>query len=148
MKPSRPYRLLRQGNLLFLRASIGAHGGNIVNLRLLLDTGASYTMLPVEALEAVGCDLRHPLREVDILTANGTITLPMVRVPWFHCLGEKVEQWPVLAHTLPLGTRAFANGLLGMDFLSRFRATIYIGRDEIGLEGEPEATASRSDFVR
>jgi predicted aspartyl protease len=105
-------------------------------------------MLPVEALEAVGCDLRHPLREVDILTANGTITLPMVRVPWFHCLGEKVEQWPVLAHTLPLGTRAFANGLLGMDFLSRFRATIYIGRDEIGLEGEPEATASRSDFVR
>jgi len=129
------YRVHRQGNPLILRAAIGGADGSVVILRLLLDTGASYTMLPVEAVEAIGCDTHHPLRRVRIIAANGVIVAPAVAVPWFHCLGQRVEQWPVVAHTLPPG--AFVDGLLGMDFLTHFQTTIAVSRTEVSLGNFP-----------
>lgn len=109
------YRLERRGRLLLLRAAVGGINGQASVLRLLLDTGSSYTMLPVEALEALGYDTHRPLRRVRMITASGIIVAPVVRVSWFHCLGQRVEDFPVAAHTLPPGT--FVDGLLGMDFL-------------------------------
>ncbi len=98
-------------------------------VRLLVDTGASYTMLPVEVVEALGCDTHHPLRTIRMVAANGIIVAPMVAVAWFHCLGQRVENFPVVAHTLPTGT--FVDGLLGMDFLSRCKAVVSVGEAEI-----------------
>lgn len=85
-------------------------------MRLVVDTGASYTTLPVEVVEALGCDTHHPLRTVRIVAANGIIVAPVVALPWFHCLGQRLSNFSVAAHTLPTGT--FVDGLLGMDFLS------------------------------
>lgn len=130
---TRRYRLFRYRNLLVLHAAIGGSWQPRV-IRMLLDTGAAYTMLPPEILEAVGCDLDHPAREVNILTVQGTVTAPVVVVPWLHCLGRRVSQWPVVAHSLPPGLREYAVGLLGMDFLTHFRAVIDIGHEEIWLE--------------
>lgn len=134
MKSGKPYQLHRQGNLLISRAAIGGADGSVVILRLLLDTGASYTMLPVEAVEAIGCDTHHPLQKVRIVAANGVIIAPIIAVPWFNCLGQRVEQWPVVAHTLPQG--AFVDGLLGMDFLVHFQASIAVGQAEVILGKE------------
>lgn len=120
---------------MILRAAIGAADGSVIVLRLLLDTGASYTMLPVEAVEALGCDTHHPLYRVRIVAANGIIVAPVVAVPWFHCLGQRLEQWPVEAHTLPPG--AFVDGLLGMDFLTHFQASIAVSRAEVRLGASP-----------
>lgn len=131
MKPGKLYRLHRQGNLLILHAAVGGTDGSVLILRLLLDTGASYTMLPVEAVEALGCDTHHPLHRIRIIAANGVIIAPVVAVPWFHCLGQRMEKWPVVAHTLPPGT--FVDGLLGMDFLTHFQATIAVDRAEVTL---------------
>ncbi|MCX7855011.1 MAG: retroviral-like aspartic protease family protein [Anaerolineae bacterium] len=133
----RRYRLFRQGYLLVLHSAIGGDRQPRV-VRMILDTGAGYTMLPPEILEAVGCDLRHPAREVNILTVQGIVTAPVVVVPWFHCLGRRVSQWPVVAHSLPSGLREYAVGLLGMDFLTRFQAVIDVGKGEIWLEGAPD----------
>lgn len=135
MKEGKPYRLHQQGNLLILRGAVGGANGSVVILRLLLDTGASYTMLPVEVVEALGCDTHHPLRRVHIIAANGVIVAPVVAVPRFHCLGQRVEQWPVVAHTLPPG--AFVDGLLGMDFLTHFQVTIAVSGGEVSLGGSP-----------
>jgi aspartyl protease family protein len=132
MKSGKPYRLQREGNLLILRAAVGGMGGSVTVLRLLLDTGASYTMLPVEAVEALGCDTHHPLRRVRIVAANGIIVAPVVSVRWLHCLGRRLEEWPVVAHTLPQG--AFVDGLLGMDFLTHVKATISVSTGEILYE--------------
>ena len=62
------------------------------------------------------------------MTANGLLVLPEVKVQeatnafglWdeFHSLGQLVERFPVLAHTIPLGSQV--DGLLGMNFLRRF----------------------------
>lgn len=98
-------------------------------VRLLVDTGASYTMLPVEMVEAVGCDTHHPVARRRIVSATGIIVAPVVQVPWFHCLGERVEDIPVVAHTLPAGV--WVDGLLGIDFLSRCQAVLDIVQAEI-----------------
>ena len=111
MSAQKPYRLLRHGNLLLLRAAIGGRDDGVVVVRLLVDTGASYTMLPVEVVEALGCDTHHPLRTIRIVAASGIIVAPMVAVSWFHCLAQRMEEFPVVAHTLPAGT--FVDGSSG-----------------------------------
>ena len=88
----------------------------------MVDTGASYTMLPVEGVEALGYDISHPARTVRMIAANGIVVAPVVNVDWFSCLGQRLEKFPVVAHTLPSGT--MADGLLGMDFLTKCRAVI------------------------
>ena len=56
------------------------------------------------------------------MTANGLLVLPEVKVDEFHSLGQLVERFPVLAHTIPLGSQV--DGLLGMNFLRRFDAEL------------------------
>ena len=125
MREGQPYRLARHGNLLVLRAAAGGGNKGVVVVRLAVDMGASYTTLPVEVVETLGCDTHHPLRTVRIVAANGIIVAPVVALPWFHCLGQRLSNFPVVAHTLPAGT--FVDGLLGMDFLTRCRAVIAVG---------------------
>ncbi len=129
MKEEKPYRLLRQGKLLLLRAAVGGKEGGVVVVRLLVDTGASQTVLPVEVVEVLGCDTSHPLRMTRMTSANGIIVAPVVAVAWLHCLGQRIESFPAVAHTLPAGT--FVDGLLGMDFLSHCQAVISVGEAEI-----------------
>lgn len=129
MKDDKSYRLLRQGRLLVLRAAMGGKDGGVVVVRLLVDTGASHTVLPVEVVEALGCDTSHPLRTTRMTSANGVIIAPVVAVAWLHCLGQRIRDFPVVAHTLPTGT--FVDGLLGMDFLDRCQAVIFISEAEI-----------------
>jgi len=125
MRRGQPYRLTRYGQLLVLRATAGGGNKGVVVVRLVVDTGASYTTLPVEVVEALGCDTHHPLRTVRIVAANGVIVAPVVALPWFHCLGQRLVSFSVVAHTLPAGT--FVDGLLGMDFLRRCGAVIAVG---------------------
>jgi len=132
MRQRKPYRLHQQGNLLVVQAAVGGIDGSVIVLRLLVDTGASYTMLPVEAVEALGCDTHHPLRRVRIVAANGIIVAPVVAGPWLHCLGQRLEECPVVAHTLPAG--AYVDGLLGMDILTRFQATIAVSTGKVKVE--------------
>ena len=123
---TRHYRLssFPQRKLLLVRAAVGPERGIPIRLNLLLDTGARYTLLPVEIVRAVGCDIRSPLRRIPVMTAQGVIQAPIVEVPWFHCLGQRIEKWPVIAHTLP--PESFVDGLLGMDFLTCFQVTIVL----------------------
>ena len=129
MTVQRIYRARLYGNLLTIRAAIGDAQDRVIVARLLVDTGASYTMLPVEIVEAMSCDTHHPVARRRIVSATGVIVAPVVHVPWFHCLGERVEDFPVVAHTLPPGV--WVDGLLGIDFLSRCRAVIDVAQAEI-----------------
>ncbi len=125
MKEKR-YPLSRQGNLLLLRAAAGAADGKWYVLRMILDTGSAHTLLPPGVLEELGCDLDHPVRTVPIITAMGVVSVPEVILPWFHCAGQRIERWPVLAYKLPAPFSRFCDGLLGMDFLTCFQVTILL----------------------
>lgn len=124
MRRGKPYKLSRIGKLLRLDAAVGGGVGNVGRVRLLLDTGASYSMLPLEALEALGYAPHQSNEAVRLFSANGIILAPVVRLSWFNCLGQTLKNFPVVAHTIPSGIPA--DGLLGMDFLSSCGAVISI----------------------
>ncbi len=106
-------------------AATGPNGGAVV-MRLLVDTGASYTIVPVEAVERIGCDTHHPLDTIRIVAANGIMISPVVKLARFRSLGVELANLPVVAHTLPSGT--YVDGLLGMDVLSRLGAVLDVAR--------------------
>jgi len=91
-------------------------------LRLLLDTGSTYTVLPVEVLEALGCDPAGSKKHVRITTGSGYVLAPEVIVASFQALGRTRRNFHAVAHTLP--PAGPIDGLLGMDFLTSIKARI------------------------
>lgn len=124
------YRLERHGRLLMLKAFLEGPEGKAYP-RLLLDTGSAYTIISQEILENIGCSPAITKKRQRIITGSGYEIVPVVCINRFHCFGKSLEDFEVLAHTLPFGT--YVDGLLGMDFMSRFEVEIKIGPDEILL---------------
>lgn len=128
------YRLLRYGqNLLAVQATIGSReGGDFLRVRLLVDTGSSFTILPVQVLQNLGYDTGNPLRRQELVTGQGRIYASVINVSWFNCVGQLIEDFEIVAHNLPPNIRI--NGLIGMDFLTRFQAVISVGDAEIRFQ--------------
>jgi|SRR3990167_7415766 len=124
-------KLIRVGHLLATRAFLKGTGGAKV-LTLLVDTGSTYTIIPVEILEALGSSPAQSKDHVRIVTGNGILMVPRVVVPNFHCLGKELTDFQLIGHTLP--PAGPIDGLLGMDFLSRFKARIHIDEARMELE--------------
>jgi predicted aspartyl protease len=80
MSPRIIYPLQRSGNLLFLRASVGGSNGDSLRVRLLVDTGASYTTLPLRVLEDLGYDASTARSRIDIMTAGGMGRAPVLQI--------------------------------------------------------------------
>ncbi len=117
------YRLSRIGNLLITRGAVHGPGGTKV-VRLLVDTGSSFTILPIEVLEAIGWDPAAGKDHVRLITGNGIVIAPRVPVEWFHVLGRELKPFSVVAHTIPF-SQSF-DGLLAMDVLTRLQAQINV----------------------
>ncbi|MBE9048108.1 clan AA aspartic protease [Pleurocapsales cyanobacterium LEGE 10410] len=125
------YRVQRQQNILWLRAAVKGKNNAPLLIRLLIDTGASYTVLPTKILQRIGCNLDKPLENKKIVTANKIITVPIIAVPSFNCLGVERENYPAIALDLP--ANSFTDGLLGMDFLYQIQAVIDVAKAEITI---------------
>lgn len=91
-------------------------------IRLLVDTGSTYTVLPIEVFESIGCNPAQSREHVKIVTGSGTIIASKIELIWFQSLGRKVSKFKAVAHTLPLSGPI--DGLLEMDFLLAIRAYI------------------------
>lgn len=115
------YPLERIGNLFATKAAVSGPAGVKV-MRLLVDTGSAYTILPVEVLESVGCSPAASTEHVRLITGSGYVIAPRVYVLWFQCLGQKSNDISIVAHTLPFGI--LVDGLLGMDFLRPLNARL------------------------
>lgn len=106
-----------------LRGAVGGRDRQeALALRFLVDTGSSYTTLPVQVIENLGYDTQNPVRNIRITAASSIIEASVVAVSWFNCLGTRIEDFLVVAYTLPRGT--FWQGILGMDFLISCQAVI------------------------
>lgn len=117
------YSLIRIGRLWATRAALTDKGGSKV-MTLLVDTGATYTIIPIEALESVGQSVATCREHVRIVTGSGILMVPRVAIAQFHCLGQQINSFSVVGHTLP--PTGPIDGLLGMDFLHRCNAVIDI----------------------
>ncbi len=119
----RAYRVDRIGKLLLTRGAVHGPSGTKV-IRLLVDTGSSFTILPVEVLEAIECDPTISRDHVRLVTGNGIVIASWVPVEWLNVLGHEIKPFSVVSHTIPFSE--FFDGLLGMDVLTLFQARINV----------------------
>ena len=124
----RTYKAEKSGPLLLVKAFVEGTEGRAY-LTLLLDTGSAYTLISQEILESIGCSPAVPKRTQRIITGSGYEIVPVILVSKFHCLGNLLKDFEILAHTLPFG--AYVDGLLGMDFMGRFAIEIRTHSAEI-----------------
>jgi predicted aspartyl protease len=111
------YRLTVRKELLFPRAALRQQERTRV-VSLLIDSGSTYTLVSWEVLLSLKLDPAVSRARRPITTANGALVLPEITVEEFHALGQRLEQFPILVHTIPLGGQV--DGVLGMSFLRRF----------------------------
>jgi predicted aspartyl protease len=127
----RNYTLTRTGNLLLARAAVtGPAGTKVINL--LVDTGSTYTIFPVEVLESIGLSPAESKEHERIATGSGYIIAPKIRVGSLSTLGKEFRRVVVVAHTLPFGGPI--DGLLGMDILCRLKAKIATAQGVIEVD--------------
>ncbi len=91
----------------------GPKGSHIICAAI--DTGATTSLIPPEALIAIGCDPALSTERAQILTVTSREYLALVRVPEISALGRRIQNLEVMSHALPFSSAV--NGLLGMDFL-------------------------------
>ena len=84
-------------------------------LKMVLDTGATYCMMPWHVAEELIYKPELSRKYVSISTANGQIKVPMITVESMLALGKKVENCEILVHDLPETSRV--DGLIGLNFL-------------------------------
>jgi predicted aspartyl protease len=126
----RSYALTRIGNLLFTRAAVTGPTGTKA-ISLLVDTGSSYTILPVELLQSIGLSPSESPEHQRIITGNGYITAPKVKVLSLNTCGKAFSDAVVIAHTLPFGS--VVDGLLAMDILCGLNARISVATSRIDV---------------
>jgi predicted aspartyl protease len=123
------YQLQRHGSLLTLKAFVADQDGVYRGIRLLLDTGATYTVLPLGFLKELGYAVQPSTPRIRIAAAGGFLQVPMVTIDQFSCLGECVRSFSVVSMDLP--PSSVISGLLGMDFLLKQKAVINVDKAEI-----------------
>jgi predicted aspartyl protease len=130
------YRLQKYGTLLVLKAVVMGEERDPRILRLLIDTGSSFTVLSAKVLEEIGCHPATPNKQISIMAAGGVIQAPAVQVPTFSCVGQQIQDFSAISLDLPFNP--LLNGLLGMDFLQHCGAMIDIKKAEIRVQSESE----------
>jgi hypothetical protein len=119
------------GGPIRVRAAVTGPTGTGV-FRLILDTGATTSLINVSSLVSVGFDPSRSTRRATVLTGGSAQVVPLVVVTRLSALGQHWYGFPVLAHTLPSGSAA--DGLLGLDFLRNQVLTIDFRAGQITLE--------------
>lgn len=89
--------------------------------KMVLDTGATYTMISWEIAEHLGFKFGDKLKTVPINTASGEIRAPLMKMQEVSTLGISAKNIEVIVHNLP--TSARVDGLLGLSFIKNFCQT-------------------------
>jgi len=98
----------------------------------LADTGAAITMLSQQVADELGLDLSHPLRRERIASVHQVAWAPVVRLESLQVGSRRVTDIEVLVLSFPSDLRV--DGLLGVNFLERFRSTFDFNRSILILE--------------
>jgi predicted aspartyl protease len=102
-----------------------------ITMRLILDTGATTSLINRQILRNLGYDLTATTRSTQMVIGSGVLTAPLVVLTRFSALGQHRFGVPVIAHDLPAASTA--DGLLGLDFLRGQVLTIDFKGGQIAL---------------
>lgn len=108
--------ILKDGLLSFYVQINGPQTFRII--KMAVDTGATYTIMPPEIAFAVGYNPTLSRKHIEITTASGVVIAPVIKVKSVACLGREVRNLEVICHGLP--PQSPVRGLLGINFLIHF----------------------------
>ncbi len=106
-----PYK--QSPGVMYVKVSLNGHSP----IPLILDTGATFTVLSRETAEKLGISLKGSLPMTRTSTANGVIENYMVRLSSVQLGDARVEN---VAALVPVRSDIGVNGLLGQNFLNEF----------------------------
>jgi predicted aspartyl protease len=118
-----------QRGLILIPAELEGPLGSM-QFRLVLDTGATDTLIRTTALVRAGYDPALAPSHVRATTASGVISMPRLAVLRLKALGQERTSFTVLAHSPPSAT---FDGLLGLDFFRGYSLSIDFRTGQIDL---------------
>jgi aspartyl protease family protein len=101
-------------------------------VKMVLDTGATYTMIPWYIAEELGYNPAASNEFVSMTTVSGTIEAPLITLDCVSILDMPVRSLQVIVHNLPESSHV--DGLLGLNYLKHFKLTIDFNNDILVLE--------------
>ena len=119
----------KRGPIVLVAEATGPTG--TTNLNLVLDTGATTSLIRLSNLIYLGFDPNQPLRHVGITTGSAVGNVPLFALTRLSALGQHRYIFPVIGHALP--TSPGVDGLLGLDFLRDQVLTIDFRAGQITL---------------
>lgn len=93
-----------------------------ISADLVFDTGAAFTALSWSVLKIIGYDPAIATERQEIVTANGIIEVPKLRVESMAIGNAEARAVEVVCHDIP--ELVEVRGLLGLSFLKHFRTVI------------------------
>lgn len=112
------YPLKPDSSVIIIEVSLIGRPQRIIPLKMVLDTGASITTIPMEAAIAIGCDPAKSKKRIEMITASGTEYAPVVVIPRLRFFSFELKDVEVICHNLP--PQATVSGLLGLNVLKNF----------------------------
>lgn len=119
----------KQGPILVDAEISGPTGA--ANLKLVLDTGATTSLINPAILLYLGFDPDQSPQHITMVTGSAIEVVPLVVLTRLSTLGQHRFGFPVIAHALPTSTAV--DGLLGLDFLRGQELTIDFRAGRVAL---------------
>ena len=118
----------KNGNIVIVPATLN----NRQTIKLVVDTGASYTFISHALARDLAIDVSRNAKTVPFHTANGVVEAPLTNLDSITVGGMEIKNLTAAVHdTTPDSTAA---GLLGLNFLSNFRMDIDTQKGVLHLE--------------
>jgi len=108
--------------VIILTILLEGKGNSKQKIRVALDTGATYTMIPWKTAEVLGLEPELSKERIEIITASGVEKAPLATLNSIVVLGKRLEGVQVVVHDLP--PKSYVDGLLGLKLLVQLKLKI------------------------
>ena len=105
---------------------------NIRRIKMVLDTGATYVLIPWKIAEELGYKPAASKEWAPITTPTAVINAPVISLKSITTLGLKANNVKVICHDLPEISRV--DGLLGLSYLKNFKLILDFKNGILELE--------------
>ena len=118
----------RNGNVVIVPVTLN----NRQTVNLVVDTGASYTLISQSLARDLDIDLTRNRKTMPFHTANGVVEAPLTTIDSITVGGMEIKNLTAAVHDATPDIHA--SGLLGLNFLSNFRMDIDTQKGLLHLE--------------
>ncbi len=104
-------------SFIIIAPTIFGRNGLKKKIDMVLDTGATYTMIPWEIAEVLGYEPASCKQKIELVTASGVEKVPCITLQSISISEKNVNDVKAIVHDLP--AKSYVDGLLGLSFLKQ-----------------------------